>query len=62
MLKNKKGTSKKINRGREKKILLKFLKRTKNGGYATVEKSSIPYSRISEQTEVIDQVYYYGLD
>lgn len=62
MLKNKKKNAKKVNRVAEKKILLKFLKRTKSGGYATVEKTSIPYSRISEQTEVIDQVYYYGLD
>lgn len=53
--------NKKVNWVKEKKVLLKFLKRTKSGEYAPIEKSSIPYSRIGEQTEIIDQIYYYGL-
>jgi hypothetical protein len=53
---------KKAERTKEKQILFKFLKRTKSGEYASVEKSAAPYSRIDEQTEVVDQVYYYGLN
>ena len=62
MQKNKKNNAKKAMRTEQKKILFRFLKQTKSGEYAPVEKSSIPYSRIGEQTEVIEQVYYYGLD
>ena len=46
----------------ELKVLLTFLKRTKAGKYATIEKSSLPYSRLNEQPEVgNDEQYHYGL-
>ena len=45
-------------------VLLTFLKKTKEGQYATIEKTSIPYSRIKEETEVIESYeenYYYNI-
>jgi len=46
-------------------ILLSFLKRTKDGKYAEVERSSIPYSRIKEEGSFVeiyeeDEEYYYS--
>jgi hypothetical protein len=48
---------------KELKVLLTFLKRTKEGKYAAIEKSSFPYSRLNEQPEtvVIEEQYNYGL-
>lgn len=45
------------------KVLLTFLKLTKEGKYATIEKSSIPYSRLQQETETntIEEQYHYGL-
>ena len=45
------------------KVLIKFLSLTKEGKYASVEKSSLPYSRIKEETEEVDicQEMYYNL-
>ncbi len=46
----------------ELKVLLTFLKRTKAGKYAPIEKSSLPYSRLNEQPEVgNEELYLYGL-
>ncbi len=45
-------------------VLIKFLKRTKNGDYAPIEKSSLRFSRIKEETEdiqVSEEEYYYSL-
>jgi len=45
-------------------VLLTFLEKTKEGQYATIEKTSIPYSRIKEETEVIESYeenYYYNI-
>lgn len=46
-------------------ILLSFLKRTKDGEYAEIEKSSIPYSRIQTESSFVeiieeDEEYYYS--
>lgn len=60
--KQKKSIKLKTLKPKNKKILLNFLTRTKEGKYATIEKSSIPYSRIDEETQVADDVYYYGLN
>ncbi len=46
----------------ELKVLLTFLKRTKAGKYAPVDRSSLPYSRLNEQPEVgNEELYLYGL-
>jgi len=45
--------------------LLKFLKLTKAGRYATVEESSLPYARVKEEREedvdIYQEDYYYAL-
>ncbi len=48
---------------RREKVLIKFLSLTKEGKYASVDKSSLPYSRIKEETEEVDicQEMYYNL-
>jgi len=45
------------------KILLKFLKQTKEGEYAEIEESSMPYTRFPEQREEIfcEEEYYYNM-
>lgn len=48
----------------EKETLLAFLRRTKEGKYAPIEESSLPYSRISEESEMVEsseEEYYYGI-
>ncbi|MHB8278691.1 MAG: hypothetical protein ACYDIA_13700 [Candidatus Humimicrobiaceae bacterium] len=45
-------------------IMLNFLEKTKNGEYAKIEKSSLEYTRINEQTESInssEEEYYYSI-
>ena len=55
-------TKKKTDNKKELKVLLTFLKTTKKGKYALVEKSSIPYSRLNDQPDVTsDEFYFYGL-
>ncbi len=44
----------------EEKVLISFLKTTKEGKYAKVEETSLPYSRIKEETIIIEDEYYYG--
>lgn len=50
---------------KEKEVqLLSFLKRTKEGEYAQVEESSIPYSRLIEETLAsgcVEEEFYYGV-
>ena len=41
-------------RGEEMEILIAFLKRTREGEYAPIEESSLPYVRIKEETESIE--------
>lgn len=47
----------------EIKYLLNFLKATKGGKYAKVDKASSKYSRSSQEAEVItcEERYFYGL-
>lgn len=45
----------------EEKVLISFLKATKEGKYAKVEKSSLPYSRINEETVIVEDEYYYSI-
>lgn len=62
MDKNKKTkTTSKIKK--ENLILLKFLRKTKKGGYGPVESSSMPYVRLEEAVEVYgdEESYYFGL-
>lgn len=44
----------------EKKALISFLKATRDGKYAKIEESSLPYSRIIEKTIVVEDEYYYS--
>lgn len=47
---------------KEIEILLTFLEKTKEGTYAKVDISSIPYARLNEQREeTYDEDYYYGI-
>jgi len=46
------------------KVLLSFLIRTKKGEYAAIDDSSLPYSRLKEETETTEyqeEEYYYGI-
>ncbi len=48
----------------EYNAFVEFLKRTKDGKYAPIEKSSIPYIRIKVETDVVEsyeEEYYYSL-
>jgi len=48
----------------EEKALLTFLRKTKEGKYAAIDKSSLPYSRITEESESIElseEEYYYSI-
>lgn len=48
-------------RGKNKeKVLLTFLEKTNEGKYAIIEKSSLPYVRMKEETVEIFGDYYYG--
>ncbi|MBA7550565.1 hypothetical protein ES705_43084 [subsurface metagenome] len=50
-------------KGKEK-VLLSFLERTKEGTYAQIEESSLPYSRITEESpaiELTEEFYYYSI-
>ncbi len=49
-------------RQKEEKALLTFLKRTREGKYAKIDESSLPYVRIKEQKEEIyEDEYYYSV-
>jgi len=48
----------------KEEILLTFLMKTKDGNYAQIEESSIPYSRITEVSETIEPLeekFYYNI-
>ena len=50
-------------RQKEEKALLTFLKQTREGKYAKIDESSLPYSRLKEQREeAYEDEYYYNLD
>lgn len=47
---------------KDQEVILKFLKQTKEGKYAAVEKSSLKYTRIQDEVpEINEEVYYYSL-
>lgn len=45
----------------EEKVLISFLKATQDGKYAKIEKTSLPYSRINEETVMVEDEYYYSI-
>jgi hypothetical protein len=50
-------------RQKEEKALLTFLKQTREGKYAKIDESSLPYSRVKEQREesYYEDEYYYSV-
>lgn len=51
-------------RDEKEKELIEFLCLTKEGKYAQIDESSLPYSRVKEETVEIEpcqEIYYYGL-
>ncbi len=49
-------------REKEEKALLTFLKQTREGKYAKIDESSLPYARLKEQREeVYTEEYYYSV-
>ncbi len=47
-----------------KNVLIRFLKQTKEGKFASVEKSNLKYSRLNEKfgnVDLIEDIYYYNL-
>jgi hypothetical protein len=44
-------------------VLITFLKRTKNGEFASIEESSLPYARMKAKRIVYEEEdqYYYGI-
>jgi hypothetical protein len=46
---------------KEKDVLISFLKATKNGKYAEIEKTSLKYSRVKEETVMLEEEYYYSI-
>jgi len=51
----------------DEKCLLNFLQRTKEGKYAKIEQSSLPFVRVREKSELVDtppeeSFYYLDLD
>jgi hypothetical protein len=56
------GAKRKELRQKEKEVLLTFLEQTREGKYAKVDKSSLPYSRLKEQREepYYEDEYYYS--
>ena len=56
-------SEKKINKNQDQEILITFLEEVKDGVYAPVEKSSLPYSRMSENAEDLScsEEYIYSI-
>ncbi|HAJ34048.1 MAG TPA: hypothetical protein DCK79_11995 [Candidatus Atribacteria bacterium] len=50
-------------RQKEEKVLLTFLKQTRKGKYAKIDKGSLPYLRVKEQREedYSEDEYYYSI-
>lgn len=46
---------------KEKESMIAFLKETKEGKYAKIEETSLPYSRINQETIILTEEYYYGV-
>jgi len=47
---------------KEEELILSFLNKAKEGMYGIVEKSSIPYARLQEETIIVDtENYYFGI-
>jgi hypothetical protein len=45
-------------------ILISFLRRTREGKYAQIDETSLPYSRISEERETVaslEEEFYYSI-
>jgi hypothetical protein len=44
-------------------VIIKFLERVKEGEYAPIEESSLPYARMNEKRIIIEEEdnYYYGI-
>lgn len=45
----------------EKNALISFLKKTKDGKYAKIDGNNLQYSRLKEETVIIEQDYYYSI-
>lgn len=48
----------------QEQLLLSFLRQTREGKYAPIDESSLPYSRLKEETETVealDEEFYYGV-
>lgn len=48
----------------KEKLLLSFLRRTREGKYAPIDQSSLPYSRIIEERETVEspeEEFYYSV-
>lgn len=56
-------SKKKEIRQKEEKVLLTFLKQTREGKYAKVDESSLSYTRLKEQREepYYEDEYYYSV-
>lgn len=50
-------------RQKEEKVLLTFLKQTREGKYAKIDESVLPYLRVKEQREehYYEDEYYYSI-
>ena len=46
---------------KEKQALLTFLKQAKEGKYAKIDLSSIPYSRLGIETYFQDEYYFFSI-
>ena len=48
---------------KEEKVLLTFLKQTREGKYAKIDESSLSYTRVKEQREepYYEEEYYYSI-
>jgi hypothetical protein len=48
----------------KERLLITFLKQTREGKYAPIDESSLPYSRLKEETEFtesLEEEFYYGV-
>ncbi len=60
----KRTTNTNVNAIKEEKILLNFLRQTKQGKYAEIDENSLDYARVKEERSQIDaftEIYYYNL-
>jgi hypothetical protein len=48
----------------KEQLLLSFLRQTREGKYAPIDDSSLPYSRLEEETETVESLeeeFYYSV-